>query len=83
MAKVKPKAVLYLCDRKRCGDRCHYNRTSNSNSNIGCRLLEADAGRRTCRVWLNLLLVVRVPHPFYYASLTAQHLLKMSRQDTA
>lgn len=24
MAKVKPKAVLYLCDRKRCGDRCHY-----------------------------------------------------------
>lgn len=24
MAKVKPKVVLYLCDRKRCGDRCHY-----------------------------------------------------------
>ncbi len=24
MAKVKPKAVLYLCDRKRCGDQCHY-----------------------------------------------------------
>ena len=61
----------------------NYNNASNSNSNIGCRLLEADAGRRTCRVWLNLLLVVRVPHPFYYASLTAQHLLKMSRQDTA
>lgn len=24
MAKNKPKVVLYLCDRKRCGDRCHY-----------------------------------------------------------
>lgn len=24
MAKVKPKAVLYLCDRKRCDDRCRY-----------------------------------------------------------
>ena len=24
MEKVKPKAVLYLCDRKRCGDRCHH-----------------------------------------------------------
>ena len=24
MAKVKPKVVLYLCDCKRCGDRCHY-----------------------------------------------------------
>ena len=24
MAKNKPKAALYLCDRKRCGDRCHY-----------------------------------------------------------
>nr|DAM96420.1 MAG TPA: hypothetical protein [Bacteriophage sp.] len=32
---------------------------------------------------LTLHLVVRVPHPFYYASLTAQHLLKISRQDTA
>ena len=53
----------------------NYNNTSNSNSNIGCRLLEADAGRRTCRVW--------VPHPFYIARLTAQHLLKKSRQDTA
>lgn len=24
MSKIKPKAILYLCDRKRCGDRCHY-----------------------------------------------------------
>lgn len=24
MAKNKPKAALYLCDHKRCGDRCHY-----------------------------------------------------------
>lgn len=60
-----------------------YNSASNTNSNIGCRLLEADAGHWACRVWLNLLSVVRVPHPFYYAELTAQHLLTMSRQDTA
>ena len=26
MAKVKPKAVLYLCDRKRCGNRCPHTR---------------------------------------------------------
>ena len=61
----------------------NYNSASNTNSNIGCRLLEADAGHWACRVWLNLLSVVRVPHPFYYAELTAQHLLTMSRQDTA
>ena len=32
---------------------------------------------------LTLHLVVGVPHPFYIARLTAQHLLKKSRQDTA
>ena len=32
---------------------------------------------------ITLHLVVGVPHPFYIARLTAQHLLKKSRQDTA
>ena len=35
------------------------------------------------RLGLTLHLVVGVPHPFYIARLTAQHLLKKSRQDTA
>ena len=54
----------------------NYNRTSNSNDNIGCRILAKPQanppfGSRG------------VPHPFYIARLTAQHLLKKSRQDTA
>lgn len=53
----------------------NYNTASNTNTNIGCRILESHR--------LILHLVVRGPHPFYIAWLTAQHLLKMSRQDTA
>ena len=53
----------------------NYNGVSNTNANIGCRFLESNR--------LTLHLVARVPHPFYIARLTAQHLLKMSRQDTA
>lgn len=53
----------------------NYNGTSNQNDNIGCRIL--------AKPQAILHLVVRVPHPFYIARLTAQHLLKKSRQDTA
>ena len=46
----------------------NYNRTSNSNDNIGCRILAKPQAN---------------PPSFYIARLTAQHLLKKSRQDTA
>ena len=51
----------------------NYNRTSNSNDNIGCRILAKPQANPP----------FGVPHPFYIARLTAQHLLKKSRQDTA
>lgn len=54
----------------------NYNSTTNTNANIGCRILDEPQAKPP-------LTVVRVPHPFYIARLTAQHLLKMSRQDTA
>lgn len=53
----------------------NYNRTSNSNDNIGCRIL--------AKPQANPPFGSRGPHPFYIARLTAQHLLKKSRQDTA
>lgn len=53
----------------------NYNNASNTNDNIGCRILAEPQA--------NPPLVVGVPHPFYIARLTAQHLLKKSRQDTA
>lgn len=49
--------------------------TSYQDDSIGCRIL--------AKPQAILHLVVRVPHPFYIARLTAQHLLKKSQQDTA
>ena len=54
----------------------NYNNASNTNDNIGCRILAEPQANPPFGV-------VGVPHPFYIARLTAQHLLKKSRQDTA
>ena len=64
----------------------NYNRTSNSNDNIGWGGLffsPRTPAPSFLSHRLTLHLVVGVPHPFYIARLTAQHLLKKSRQDTA
>ena len=44
----------------------NYNSASNTNANIGCRLLEANAGQKTCRVWLNLLFGSQGSSPLLY-----------------
>ena len=53
----------------------NYNSASSANASIGCRILDKPQA--------NPPFGSKGPHPFYIARLTAQLLLKMSRQDTA